>query len=489
MRILPQASERNENELTGQKKVASDIIKRNSFRQKILLFTGLGLAFMAIVVSLIIIISRRNKNLDDSEGYLVNNGYFYPTNDKYTLYKCSLANCQKCSGTIYNNICYQCFSNSTARYDSNSIIECVPNSPQPQPQSQSVNDPTNVIEVPDTNTVHPTGKPVITPGTDSPTPTPSERLCNDENCLECSETEDICLRCYPGYFIPSDDSTKLNCQKCTIKNCKVCSGPSTNPTCLTCESFAIKSTSDSNLCQIKTGTEAFCLTGDTENNECSSCNIGYVLEEGKCVLDYDIKATFKTRTKNEEVKLIQKFYPQVESMIIDGNKLDKPVKTYTFVTKGEHTVLYKLNLPNDGSLVSLFEGIRNMISISFTEKFETNFITKMNRMFYNCESLKSIDLSYVNTKNVDDMNYMFYQCLELGSIDLSKVRSNNVDDVSYLFENCISLTSIDISNFTNSLIDTTDMFNNLPNSGTITVNKNLKSKVQSKLSTWTVIAK
>ena len=491
MRILPQASERNENGVTAQGKVTPDRINQNAFRQKLLLFTGLGLAFMAIIVSLIIIISRSKKGTDDSEGFFVNNGFFYPTNDKNKLYKCSLDNCQKCSGTIYNNECYQCFSNSTARYDSdNTIIECVPKSPQSQ--SQSITEPTNVIEIP--NTIHTTGKPVITPGTDSPTPTPtptpSEKLCTDENCLQCSESEDICLRCYPGYFLPSDDTTKLNCQKCTIKNCKVCSGTSANPTCSTCENYAIKSTGDSNLCQIKTGVDAFCKTGDTENNECSSCNIGYLLEEGKCVLDYDIKAIFKTRTNNEEVKLIQKFYPNIETMIIDGNILDKPVKKYTFVNKGEHTVLYKLNFPKDGSLVSLFEGIKNMVSISFTEKFEVNFITKMNRMFYNCESLKNIDLTYINTKNVDVMNYMFYQCLELDSIDLSKVESSNVDDVSNLFENCISLNNIDISNFTNSYLTITDMFKNVPDSGTIIVNKNLKSKIQSKLSdNWNVIIK
>ena len=479
MRILPQASDRNDNYYNTPKKARPDKLNRRSFYNKILLFTGIGLAFMAIIVSLIIVLTRHKKSEED----LVNKGFFYPIDNEYTLYKCSLKNCQECSGTVNNNKCHQCFSNSTARYDSNEIVECVPKTPQPQPQ------PNHPTEIPNTN--HITERPIIVPNTVSPTET--EKLCITgliENCLECDESEDICLKCNPGYFLPSDDSTKLNCQKCTIKNCKVCSGTSANPSCLMCENYAVQSATNPNLCQVKNGGEAFCKTDDTEKNECTSCNIGYILEEGKCIINYDIKEIFKTKINNEEIKLIQKFYPYVEEMIIDGNKLDKIVKTYIFENKGEHTVYYKLNLPKDGSLVSLFEGIKKMISISFTENFVLTSVTKMNRMFYNCENLKNIDLSNINTKNVDIMNNMFYQCLDLDSVDLSTVECSKVNDISSIFENCISLKNIDISNFNKTNINTADMLKNVAETGTITVNRNLKSKIRSQLNNnWNIIEK
>ena len=43
----------------------------------------------------------------------------------------------------------------------------------------------------------------------------------------------------------------------------------------------------------------------------------------------------------------------------------------------------------------------------------------MNSMFYNCNLLVSIDLSYFDTSSVEDMSFMFYNCLTLEILDLS----------------------------------------------------------------------
>ena len=40
-------------------------------------------------------------------------------------------------------------------------------------------------------------------------------------------------------------------------------------------------------------------------------------------------------------------------------------------------------------------------------------------MFYECNSLKNIDLSNFNTQNVINMSRMFYGCKSLTNIDLS----------------------------------------------------------------------
>ena len=61
-------------------------------------------------------------------------------------------------------------------------------------------------------------------------------------------------------------------------------------------------------------------------------------------------------------------------------------------------------------------------------------------MFYNCTSLKSLNLSNFNTKNVTDMYRMFYNCSSLISLDLSNFNTNNVTDINSMFsglnENC-----------------------------------------------------
>ena len=60
-------------------------------------------------------------------------------------------------------------------------------------------------------------------------------------------------------------------------------------------------------------------------------------------------------------------------------------------------------------------------------------------MFYECSSLKSIDLSSFNTNNVKDMSDMFFKCSSLESIDLSSFNTNNVTNMSNMFGGCSSL--------------------------------------------------
>jgi len=81
-------------------------------------------------------------------------------------------------------------------------------------------------------------------------------------------------------------------------------------------------------------------------------------------------------------------------------------------------------------------------------------LTNTSYMFYNCSSLKSIDLSLFNTTNVNNMSNMFYDCSSLESIDLSSFNTTNVNDMSYMFCGCSSLKSIDLS-----LFDTTNVNN------------------------------
>ena len=42
-----------------------------------------------------------------------------------------------------------------------------------------------------------------------------------------------------------------------------------------------------------------------------------------------------------------------------------------------------------------------------------NYLSKTNHMFFECSSLKNINLSNFNTQNVTDMNAMFWECSSL----------------------------------------------------------------------------
>ena len=40
-------------------------------------------------------------------------------------------------------------------------------------------------------------------------------------------------------------------------------------------------------------------------------------------------------------------------------------------------------------------------------------------MFFNCNSLKNISLSYFNTENISEMDFLFQGCVSLTSLNLS----------------------------------------------------------------------
>ena len=81
------------------------------------------------------------------------------------------------------------------------------------------------------------------------------------------------------------------------------------------------------------------------------------------------------------------------------------------------------------------------------------------KAFYGCESLRSIDLSGLDTSSVTDMSDMFRGCSSLASLDLSSFDTSSVTDMSGMFRGCSSLASLDLSSFdTSSVTDMSSMF-------------------------------
>ena len=95
--------------------------------------------------------------------------------------------------------------------------------------------------------------------------------------------------------------------------------------------------------------------------------------------------------------------------------------------------------------------------------FDTSKVTDMTSMFSGCNSLQSVDLSNFDTSKVSNMTSMFCGCNSLRSLDLSSFDTSKVTDMRYMFENCNSLRSLDLSNFdTSKVTNMTDMFNGCP---------------------------
>ncbi len=108
-----------------------------------------------------------------------------------------------------------------------------------------------------------------------------------------------------------------------------------------------------------------------------------------------------------------------------------------------------------------FFGSRTVLeTITGLEYLNTANVTNMRRMFYNCSSLTSLDVTHFNTAKVTDMSGMFSSCSSLTSLDVTNFNTANVTNMSNMFNNCVALTSLDVTHFnTANVRDMSRMFN------------------------------
>ena len=99
------------------------------------------------------------------------------------------------------------------------------------------------------------------------------------------------------------------------------------------------------------------------------------------------------------------------------------------------------------SLNGFFANLKKLETITGLEYLNTENVTNMGRMFYDCSKLTSLDVSKFNTANVTNMSYMFYNCKALTSLDVTHFNTAKVTDMRYMFSSCSSLTSLDVTNF------------------------------------------
>ena len=110
------------------------------------------------------------------------------------------------------------------------------------------------------------------------------------------------------------------------------------------------------------------------------------------------------------------------------------------------------------TLNKLFYYCKSIESINFKRFYRANIID-MSYMFCGCTCLKKINFSNFNTNNVTDMSYMFFGCSLLKELNLSNFNTNKVKNMSYMFYECTSLKELNLSNFnTNKVINMSNMF-------------------------------
>ena len=110
-----------------------------------------------------------------------------------------------------------------------------------------------------------------------------------------------------------------------------------------------------------------------------------------------------------------------------------------------------------------FSACDNLTAIEGIENLNTENVTNMCYMFFNCSALETLDLSSFDTQNVTDMFGMFAYCSALETLNLSNFDTQNVLDMGGMFLNCSALETLDVSKFdTQNVTDMDDMFDGCP---------------------------
>ena len=97
-----------------------------------------------------------------------------------------------------------------------------------------------------------------------------------------------------------------------------------------------------------------------------------------------------------------------------------------------------------------YNGQSNLTEIVGIENLNTDQVTNMAMMFYDCQKLQQLDLSHFNTSNVQAMNEMFYRCKGLTSLDVSSFDTRNVTNMLSMFDNCSGLSELNLKSFNTS---------------------------------------
>ena len=144
-------------------------------------------------------------------------------------------------------------------------------------------------------------------------------------------------------------------------------------------------------------------------------------------------------------------------------KFKDKVKTCLRMFKDCYTIknidLSLLDTSDVNNMEEMFSGCINLTNICLSPIFNTKNVVNMSKMFRNCTNLKDLDLSFFNTEKVSNMSEMFGGCNNINNLNFSSFDIINVSNLRGMFYNCGNLTNIKISNWeTGNVFDISNIF-------------------------------
>ena len=159
-------------------------------------------------------------------------------------------------------------------------------------------------------------------------------------------------------------------------------------------------------------------------------------------------ATYESSTQTLTFKeFVGETLPKNSAWVEDGTTvgaINEKLGNGTIV----HIVFHKsFSTYTPTSLYKFFVNLTKLKTITGLEYLNTEKVTNMSYMFFNCSSLTSLDVTHFNTAKVTNMNRLFAYCSSLTSLDVTHFNTAKVTNMNSMFEGCSSLTSLDVTYF------------------------------------------
>ena len=150
------------------------------------------------------------------------------------------------------------------------------------------------------------------------------------------------------------------------------------------------------------------------------------------------------------------------------------------VKKGNKLEIYFSSYPLN-TLSYFLDGYIEIISADFSH-FDASNIEEIDGLFYDCESLKSVNITSFKSLKIQSLKDVFKNCRELTSIDLSNVSNNTFDYFYHCFNGCISLKFLDISGLDFSNAESDEVFTGVTNLKYLNIKRTkLKDELKSQI--------
>ena len=142
----------------------------------------------------------------------------------------------------------------------------------------------------------------------------------------------------------------------------------------------------------------------------------------------------------------------ITSVIFDSVIKPKSTASWFYEFKNLTDIdLTKLDTSNVNNMVGMFYGCSSLLELDLSN-FDTSNVTNFANMFSGCSSLLELDVSNFDTSKVTSMTSMFSGCSKLTTLYLNNLDTTNVTNMSYMFNNCNGLTFLDLSSFDTSKV-------------------------------------